>query len=219
MGSLGTRPPSHPLWHEQEEQPLIISHAGKEPKIHASAYIAPSATICGDVTIGPHCRVMHGSSLIAEGGKIEIDEYCIIFENAVIRSNINHSVNIGKYCLIGPNVHAVGCKIEDEVFIATGAAVFHSAHLGEGAEVRINAVVHLKTTVAPGTVIPIGWVAVGNPAKLFSPDQHEEIENIQRPLNFPLTVYGYDRPELTMKKVTQRLSENLGSHINDTILP
>lgn len=162
---------------------------------------------------------MHGSSIIAEGGSIEIDEYCIVFENAVIRSNINHSVVIGKYCLLGPNVHAVGCRLENEVFIATGAAIFHGAHLGEGTEVRINGVVHLKTHLAPGAVVPIGWVAVGNPAKLFSPDQHEEIDKIQKPLNFPLTVYGYDRPECTMKKVTQRLAENLGSHISDTEVP
>ena len=61
-------------------------------------------------------------------------------------------------------------------------------------------------------------IAVGNPAKLFSPDKHEEIWEIQEPLNFPLTVYGYDRPEATMVKITQRLSEHLGSHIDDTIV-
>ncbi|MBN2528414.1 MAG: hypothetical protein JXR76_18645 [Deltaproteobacteria bacterium] len=49
-----------------------LSAAGKEPPIYPSADVAPSATICGDVTIGPHCRVMHGSSIIAEGGKIEL---------------------------------------------------------------------------------------------------------------------------------------------------
>jgi carbonic anhydrase/acetyltransferase-like protein (isoleucine patch superfamily) len=113
----------------------------------------------------------------------------------------------------------VGCTLEKEVFIATGASIFHGAHLGESTEVRINGVVHLKTHLALGTVVPIGWVAVRNPAKLFSPDQHEEIDKIQRPLNFPLTVYGYDRPECTMKKVTQRLSDNPGSHIGDTEVP
>ena len=188
---------------------------GKTPGIHSTAYVAPTATICGDVTIGPNCRVMHGSSIIAEGGRIEINEYCIIFENAVIRSNINHSVVIGRFCLIGPNAHVAGCRIDDEVFVATGAAIFHGAHLGKGVEVRINAIVHLKTYLEPDTVVPIGWIAVGNPAKLFSPDQHNEIEKIQLPLNFTLTVYGFDRSDCTMQKITQRLSENLGSHRND----
>ena len=162
--------------------------------------------------------MMHGTSIIAEGGKITIGEHCIIFENAVVRSNAKHSATVGNFCLIGPNAHVVGCTIEDEVFIATGAAIFHSAHLGKGSQIRINAVVHLKSYLEPGALVPIGWIAVGNPAKLFSPDQHEEIWKIQEPLNFPLTVYGFDRPDATMKKITQRLAENLGSHFDDTII-
>jgi carbonic anhydrase/acetyltransferase-like protein (isoleucine patch superfamily) len=161
---------------------------------------------------------MHGASIIAEGGKITIDEQCIVFENAVVRSNTDHSASVGKYCLIGPNAHVVGCTVEDEVFIATGAAIFHSARLGKGSQIRINAVVHIKSHLEPGVMVPIGWIAVGNPAKIFSPDKHEEIWEIQESLNFPLTVYGYDRPEASMRKITQRLSENLGSHIDDTII-
>lgn len=135
-----------------------------------------------------------------------------------MRSNTKHSTTIGNYALIGPNAHVVGCTIEDEVFIATGAAIFHSAHLGKGSEIRINAIVHLKSYLEPCSTVPIGWIAVGNPAKLFSPDQHDEISKIQEPLNFPLTVYGYDRPEATMRKITQRLAKNLGSHIGDQII-
>ena len=197
---------------------MLLSHNGKNPKVHPSAYVAPTATICGDVSIGPNCRIMHGASIIAEGGKITIAEQNIIFENAVIRSNTDHSTAIGNYCLIGPNAHVVGCTIEDEVFIATGAAIFHSARLGQGSQIRINAVVHIKSHLEPGTVVPIGWIAVGNPAKLFSPDKHQEIWKIQEPLNFPLTVYGYDRPEASMRKITQRLSDNLGLHIDDRII-
>jgi carbonic anhydrase/acetyltransferase-like protein (isoleucine patch superfamily) len=197
---------------------VFLSHNGKNPQVHPSAYVAPTATLCGDISIGPGCRVMHGASIIAEGGKITIGERCIIFENAVVRSNIDHSASIGNYCLIGPNAHVVGCTVEDEVFIATGAAIFHSAFLGKGSQIRINAVVHLKSHLETGVVVPIGWIAVGNPAKLFSPDKHEEIWEIQKPLNFPLTVYGFDRSEASMKKITQLLSDNLGSHIDDDII-
>ncbi len=197
---------------------MFLSHNEKSPQVHPSAYVAPTATLCGDISIGPDSRVMHGASIIAEGGKISIGDQCIVFENAVVRSNTNHSTSIGNYCLIGPNAHVVGCTVEDDVFIATGAAIFHSARLGKGSQIRINAVVHLKSHLEPGTVVPIGWIAVGNPAKLFSPDAHDGIWKIQEPLNFPLTVYGFDRPEASMRKITQRLSENLGSHINDHII-
>jgi carbonic anhydrase/acetyltransferase-like protein (isoleucine patch superfamily) len=109
------------------------------------AYIAPTATVCGNVVIGPHARIMHGASIVAEGGRIEIGEHCIVLENAVIRSTDRHSTRIDNHCLVGPHAHLVGCTVEDQVFIATGAAVFHGAHLGRGSEVRINAVVHIQS--------------------------------------------------------------------------
>lgn len=197
---------------------MILSHNGKKPRIDPSAFVAPHAVICDDVTIGPNCRVMYGATVIAEGGRITIGEQCIIFENAVVRSNSKHSASIGKYCLIGPNAHVVGCTVEDEVFIATGAAIFHGARLGKGSEVRINGVVHLRSYLPAGETVPIGWVAVGDPAKILSPDQHEAIWEAQEPLNFPLTVYGIDRGAASMEKITHRLAASLGSHIEDSIV-
>ena len=61
-------------------------------------------------------------------------------------------------------------------------------------------------------------VAVGDAARLFSPERHDEIWAIQRPLNFPLTVYGYDREEASMQKITGRLAEALASHGDDSVL-
>jgi carbonic anhydrase/acetyltransferase-like protein (isoleucine patch superfamily) len=196
---------------------MLISHEGKSPSVHPSAYIAPNAVLCGDVSIGPGCRVLFGAQVIAEGGAIVIGAECIIMENAVLRSNVRHSLNIGNNCLVGPNAHVVGCMVEDEVFIATGASIFHGARLGKGCEVRINGVVHIKTHVPPGETVPIGWVAVGAPASILPPDQHEKIWKIQEPLNFPLTVYGFERAEADMRKITRRLSEKLGAHKDDEI--
>ena len=194
---------------------MILAHAGKSPVIDPAAYVAPNAVICGDVTIGPGCRILFGAQIIAEGGAIRIGSECIVMENAVLRSTARHSLTIGNNCLVGPNAHVVGCTVEDEVFIATGAAVFHAAHLGKGCEVRINGVVHLKTRLQAGDTVPIGWVAVGDPAQTLSPDQHAQIWALQQPLNFPLTVYGFDRAEADMVKITRRLSETLAAHAGD----
>jgi carbonic anhydrase/acetyltransferase-like protein (isoleucine patch superfamily) len=198
---------------------MLIKHQGKSPRVHPSAYVAPNAAVCGDVVIGPGCRILFGAQIIAEGGSISIGTECIVMENAVLRSNTRHSLKIGNNCLIGPNAHVVGCTVEDEVFVATGASIFHGARLGKGCEVRINAVVHLKTHVMPGDTVPIGWVAVGSPASILPPSEHERIWEIQKPLNFPLTVYGFDRSEADMVKITRRLSEALGSHAHDVDEP
>lgn len=194
---------------------MLIKHNGVSPQIDPTAWVAPNAVVCGDVTVGPGCRIMYGAQVIAEGGTISIGRECVVMENAVLRSTARHPLTIGHNCLVGPGAHVVGCTVEDEVFIATGAAVFHSAHLGKGSEVRINGVVHLKTHVAEGATVPIGWIAVGSPAQILPPGEHERIWEIQKPLDFPLTVYGFERSEATMQKITRRISETLGSHASD----
>lgn len=163
---------------------------------------------------------MHGARIIGEaGGSIRLGMNCIVLENAVIRGSGKHPCVIGASCVIGPNAHITGATLEDQVFIATGAAVFHGARIGHGSEVRVHATVHLRTVLAPGATVPIGWVAVGNPAVILPPDQHERIWEVQAPLNFPEWVYGVPRqtPEL-MAEVTRRLSEQLGAHGADAVL-
>ena len=194
---------------------MILIHNGKKPRIDPTAYIAPTATVCGDVSIGANCRIMFGTCIVAEGGSIKIGTHCIILENAVIRSTARHSTRIGNHCLIGPNAHLAGCILKDEVFIATGAAVFHGAILEARSEVRVHGVVHLKTRLPEEATVPIGWIAVGDPASILPPNQHDAVWNIQEPLNFPLVVYGYDRSEANMKKIAKRMSELLGNHAND----
>ena len=136
---------------------MLVEHAGKRPQIDPSAWIAPDATICGDVAIGAGSRVLHGARMIGEsGGSIRIGRYCIIMENAVVRSSPRHACSIGDYCLVGPNAHVTGAQLEDEVFIATSAAIFHGAHLGRGSEVRVHGTVHLRTRLEPGATVPIG---------------------------------------------------------------
>ena len=194
---------------------MLIEHLGKRPAVDPTAFVAPNAVVCGDVTIGPGTRIMFGAQVIAEGGSIQIGRECIVMENAVLRSSAAHPLSMASNCLVGPNAHVVGSTIEEEVFLATGCAVFHGSHIGARAEVRVNGVVHLKTRVASGATVPIGWVAVGNPAQMFPASEHDAIWKVQEPLNFPLTVYGFERSEASMAKITQRLSQALVTHLAD----
>ena len=200
---------------------MLIRHLNHTPQIHPSAYVAPTATVCGNVRVGRGCRIMFGACVVAEGRKVEIGDYCIVMENAVIRSTDRNATRIGSHCLIGPNAHLVGCTLKDCVFIATGASIFHGASLGYGSEVRINGVVHLRSRLPPHSTVPIGWIAVGNPARILPPNKHAEIWAIQKPLNFPRYVYGVDRAPLgksNMRQITRKRSEALASHRKDTII-
>lgn len=200
---------------------MIIKHLEKSPVIDESAFIAPTATICGDVKIGKNTRIMYGATIIAEGGKIEIGDNCVVLENAVLRSTIYHPLNISNNVLVGPNAHVVGCIVEENVFIATGAAIFHGAKLCKGSEVRINGVVHIKTVLPENETVPINWVAVGTPAQILPPEKHDEIWGIQKPLNFPKFVYGINRKssgETIMPKIMETMVSSLETHKDDTVI-
>jgi len=197
---------------------MLIMHNGKSPKIHNEAYIAPDVTICGDVTIGAGARIMHGARVVAEGGKVEIGDEVIVMQNAVVRATATHDCRIASNVLIGPTAHVVGATIEEEVFLATGTSIFHGSRIGTKSVVRIHGVVHVNTHLVAGSVVPIGWVAAGSPAELFSTDRADALWAAQEPLKFARTVYGTDQPLNTcMKQVTQAVSERLGSHVTDSI--
>lgn len=200
---------------------MLIRHLQKRPDIHPSAYIAPGAIVCGDVTMGEDARILHGAVVVAEGGRIEIGRNCIVMQNAVVRSTAMHSASIADYCLIGPGAHVVGCTLEECVFVATGASIFHAARLGARSEVRVNAVVHVNSRLPSDATVPIGWVAVGNPAKILPPGEHQAIWSVQEPLNFPQTVYGVPRPksgESMMPEVTAGLAKIYADHIGDEVI-
>ena len=86
-----------------------------------------------------------------------------------------------------------------------------------GAEVRINGVLQVNSRLAPGTVVPIGWIGVGDPAQLFPPDRHDDIWAVQRELDFPGTVYGVPRGT-PMRDLMARQSAFYGAHRDDRVL-
>jgi carbonic anhydrase/acetyltransferase-like protein (isoleucine patch superfamily) len=193
-------------------------HRGRAPQIAPGAMVAPTAVLCGDVRVGPGSAVGFGAILNAEDGTIEIGRDCVVMETAVLRAGRRAPLVVGDNVLVGPRAYLTGCTIEDRVFLATGATVFNHAVVGSGAEVRINGVVHLRTRLPPGATVPIGWVAVGDPAAILPPDRHEEIWAIQQPLDFPKVVFGLDRPpegESIMPELTRRYAAFLRRHLED----
>lgn len=110
-----------------------------------------------------------------------------------MRGRAEHPTHLGDAVLVGPHAHLNGTTVDDEVFIATGVSMFPGSHAGTRCELRINSVLHVNSVLEPDTVIPIGWIAAGRPAQLFSPDRHDELWAVQEALDFNGTVYGVPR--------------------------
>ncbi|MEU9183407.1 gamma carbonic anhydrase family protein [Streptomyces sp. NPDC048484] len=197
---------------------MLIEHRGQRPVVPASAYVAPSAVLCGAVTLGERARVLHGAVLTAEDGEVWTGADVVVMENALVRGRLRHPAIIGNAVLIGPHAHVNGARVEDEVFVATGASAFPGSLVGAGSELRINSVLHANSVLPPGTVVPIGWIAAGTPqARLFSPDQHDELWKVQRELDFPGTVYGVPRGT-SMRDIMARQAHYFGAHLDDRLV-
>jgi carbonic anhydrase/acetyltransferase-like protein (isoleucine patch superfamily) len=196
---------------------MLLEHRGKRPVVPDSAYVAPSAVLCGAVVLGERVRVLHGAVLTAEDGEVRTGSDVVVMENALVRGRAGHPAIIGDAVLIGPHAHVNGATVENEVFVATGASLFPGAVAGTGAELRINSVLHVNSRLEPHTVLPIGWIAAGDPARLFSPDRHDELWEVQRDLDFPGTVYGVPRGA-SMRAIMARQSEFYAAHSDDRLL-
>ena len=201
---------------------MLLEHRGKRPHVDPTASVAPTAVLCGDVVIGPGTHVAFNAVLAAEGSPLVVGAQCVVREHALLRSTVGHPLHIGDHVLVGPHAALTGCTIEDEAFLATGVSVFHDARIGRAAEVRINGVVHVRTVLLAGATVPIGWVAVGDPARILPPVAHEEIWATLRPLTFPALAYGLERRadgSVDMREVTRRVTTGLASHRGDRIVP
>jgi carbonic anhydrase/acetyltransferase-like protein (isoleucine patch superfamily) len=183
---------------------MLIEHDGAHPRVAASAYVAPTAVLCGDVEVGPDCRILFGAVLTAEDGPVRLGERCLVMENAVVRGRAGHPAVLGERVLVGPHAHVNGAEIGDEAFVATGASLFPGSRLGAGAE------------------LPIGWVAVGDPATMFPPGAHDEIWAIQRTLDFAGTVAGVEEGALAGESAMRALMTTYGAlygrHRDDRLL-
>jgi carbonic anhydrase/acetyltransferase-like protein (isoleucine patch superfamily) len=196
---------------------MLIEHRGKAPVVDPTAYVAPTAVLCGDVHVGPDSRVLFGAVLTAEDGRIDVGARCVIMENALLRGRASSRVVVGDDVLVGPHAHLNGATIGDGCFLATGCSLFPNSRLGPGVEVRINGVVHVNTVLPERAMIPIGWVAVGDPATILPPDRHDEIWAIQEALDFPRTVYGLPR-DTSARDRMHRQAEWFAAHRSDRIV-
>jgi len=193
---------------------MLFEHEGRSPLVDPDAWVAPTAVLCGDVHVAAGARVLWNAVLVDDGGAVEVGEQAIVMEQALVRGRAEHPVRIGANVVVGPHAHVNGATVEAGAFLATGAAVFPGARIGAGAEVRINGVVHVNSVLPEGGKVPIGWVAVGDPAQVLPPDRHDDIWAVQRELDFPGTVLGIERGA-PAEEATRRYADLFGRHRDD----
>ncbi len=169
---------------------------------------------------------MYGSVLNAEGSKIEIGRCSIICENAVLRSsasgNREHPVIIGDHVFISPQSTLIGCKVESNSYIATGATILQGSIIQSGAAVAVGAFVHVNTIVPANSFIPPNNIAIGDPLKIYRPKDQEALAKAIKSLEFTKVAFNIDanwenRFE-RYRQATRVRSKEFESHFNDEII-
>ncbi|MBB5853470.1 gamma carbonic anhydrase family protein [Amycolatopsis umgeniensis] len=140
----------------------MFEFEGQRPQVDPEAWIAPTATLIGDVVVEKGASVWYGAVLRADFGRILIREGANIQDNSVIHVNggvteVGKNVTVGHQCLVHD------CTIGEQALIGNGSTVLDKAQIGAKALVAAGA------TVTPGMVIPPETVAMGSPAKKHVP--------------------------------------------------
>jgi gamma-carbonic anhydrase len=150
--------------------PLILPFRGKVPVIGEEVFIAPNATVVGEVLLGDHVSLWFGAVLRGDIARIEVGEGSNIQDNSVLHVGDEDPCLVGRNVVVGHAAILHGCTVEDDCTIGMGAVILNGAVIGKGSVVGAGAL------VPPKTVIPPGSLAVGHPAQVIrslSPKERE----------------------------------------------
>jgi carbonic anhydrase/acetyltransferase-like protein (isoleucine patch superfamily) len=141
----------------------LFSFEGLRPRIHASAFVAPTATLVGDVIVEEQASVWYGVVIRADYAPVIVRRRANVQDNAVIHGPPGLTTDVGEGVTIGHNCVVHGAILERHCIIANGSVVLDGATIGSGALVAAGSV------VAAGMSIPAGMLAAGSPATVRRP--------------------------------------------------
>jgi carbonic anhydrase/acetyltransferase-like protein (isoleucine patch superfamily) len=205
---------------------MLLRHRGREPVIDPSAFVAPTATLVGDVRVGPRARVMYGAVLDAEASRIELGECAIVCEHAVLRATAAggtpRPVVVADHVFVGPHATLLGCRIDRCAYVATGATVLHAARIGAGGAVAVGALVHGGAVIPDEFFLPPNMIAVGDPVRVVPADDPVVLAEAVRSTGFARLAFGveaaWEDRIARYEQVAEIRSEEFAAHLDDVVL-
>ena len=134
-------------------------------QIDTSAFVASTAVIIGEVTIGKHCGIFPNSVIRGDQNSIIIDEGSNVQDCCVIHTDKDHDVHIGKNVSIGHCAMVHGAHLEDAVLVGINATILNGAKIGTGSIIGANALVTTNMIIPPYSLV------LGVPGKIIKQDE------------------------------------------------
>lgn len=138
---------------------MRLPYRDKQPRVHEAAFVAETAVLAGDVSVGEGSSVWFGAVLRGDVNTVTVGARTSIQENAVLHCDADAPCTVGDDVTIGHQATVHGCTVGNGAVVGIGARVLSHATVGAGAVIGAGAVVR------EGAVIPPNTVAVGIPAK------------------------------------------------------
>jgi carbonic anhydrase/acetyltransferase-like protein (isoleucine patch superfamily) len=152
---------------------VLLAFDGHLPVIHDLAWVAPGATLVGDVTVHPDASIWFNAVLRAERAPILVGERSNIQDGCLAHTDPGFSLVIGSGVTVGHHAVLHGCSIEDDVLVGMSATILNGAKVGAQSVVAAGAVVPEHTLVPPRSLV------VGVPATVRRRLTDEEVQRIR----------------------------------------
>lgn len=153
---------------------MIIDYKNHAPKISDSAFIAPNATIIGDVEIGDNSSVFFGTVVRGDIAPVRIGNNTNVQDLSVLHQTPGLPLTLEDNVTIGHKVTLHSCTVKKGALVGMDSIVLDEAVIGE------NAFVGAGSLVTGGTVIPPNTLAFGRPAKVVRELTSEDLEEMKR---------------------------------------
>ena len=134
-------------------EPLLVTIEGRSPQRHAESWVAPNATLIGQVSLAARASVWYSATLRAEVEPIDIGFGTNIQDGVTVHVDPGFPAAIGAGVTVGHNAVLHGCTVEDDVLIGMGAIVLNGAVIGAGSLVAAGAVVPQGMIVPPKSLV------------------------------------------------------------------
>ncbi|MES2171806.1 MAG: gamma carbonic anhydrase family protein [Actinomycetota bacterium] len=154
--------------------PLILPYKEHEPTVDPTAWVAPNATLVGQVTLHANSSVYYGTVLRADRAEIVLGAGSNLQDNVTVHCDPGTPTLIGAGVSVGHGAVLHGCVIEDECLIGMGATVLNRSVIGTGSLVAAGAV------VLEDSVIPPRSLVAGVPAKVRRQLTEEEVAQVKQ---------------------------------------
>ena len=146
---------------------------GHEPAVDADAWVAPTATLIGQVRVHPRASVFYGAVLRADRDLIELGEGSNLQDNVTVHGDPGRPTIVGRGVSVGHNAMLHGCTVEDDCLIGMSATVLNGAVIGR------ESMVAAGTVVLEGTVVPPRSLVAGVPGKVRRELTDDEVASIR----------------------------------------